>query len=343
VGDRRPLFRFLLPADYQRVARLVDQTRSEREQGVQAARQSLESLLHASGLKADVQGRPKHLYSIWKKMQGKSLEFADVLDKRALRVIVDDVTACYAALARAHEAWPPLAGEFADYIARPKANGYQSLHTVVLDSDGRPLEVQIRTRAMHEHAEHGVAAHWMYKEAGYGKTPPAEMDERLAEARKAVLRELLAWQRDFSGGSTGASFDDRIYVFTPQASIIDLPAGGTPIDFAYSLHTDLGHRCRGARDDGVMVPLNTPLRSGPNRRSDCHQGRRTIAGLAQPGTALPGQPAVQGEGPCMVSTPEQQGQTIARGRELVEKLLQRIGRTALERAGTGCQLGIQER
>ena len=333
-------FRFLLPADYQRVARLVDQTRSEREQGVQAARQSLESLLQASGLKADVQGRPKHLYSIWKKMQGKSLEFADVLDKRALRVIVDDVTACYAALARVHEAWPPLAGEFADYIARPKANGYQSLHTVVLDSDGRPLEVQIRTRAMHEHAEHGVAAHWMYKEAGYGKTPPAEMDERLAEARKAVLRELLAWQRDFSGGSTGASFDDRIYVFTPQASIIDLPAGGTPIDFAYSLHTDLGHRCRGARVDGVMVPLNTPLRSGQTVEVIAIKEGGPSLDWLNPELHFLASPRSKAKVRAWFNA-EQQGQTIARGRQLVEKLLQRIGRTALERQALAANLGFK--
>ena len=168
-----------------------------------------------------------------------------------------------------HEAWHPVDGEFDDYIARPKPNGYQSLHTVVLGDDGRPLEVQIRTHAMHEHAEHGVAAHWMYKEAGArgyaGVSAIGEFEERMAEARKAVLRELLAWERDFAeqGGSAGAgAFDDRIYVFTPQAAVIELPAGGTPLDFAYSLHTDLGHRCRGARVDGAMVTLNTPLKSG---------------------------------------------------------------------------------
>jgi GTP pyrophosphokinase len=215
-----------------------------------------------------VQGRPKHLYSIWKKMQGKRLSIAQVFDVRALRVIVDDKPACYAALARVHEAFRPVDGEFDDYIARPKPNGYQSLHTVVLADDGRPLEVQIRTRAMHEHAEHGVAAHWMYKEAGArgyaGVSASGDYEQRLAEARKAVLRELLAWERDFASGDSaaGGGFDDRIYVFTPQATIIDLPAGGTPVDFAYTLHTDLGHRCRGARVDGAMVPLNTPLQHG---------------------------------------------------------------------------------
>jgi GTP pyrophosphokinase len=208
------------------MARLVDETRSAREnQRALGARPAGQPLLAAAGLQADVQGRPKHLYSIWKKMQGKGLDYAHVFDTRALRVVVDDVAACYAALARVHEAWRPVEGEFDDYIARPKPNGYQSLHTVVLGDDGRPLEVQIRTRAMHEHAEHGVAAHWMYKEAGArgyaGVSAVGEFEERMAEARKAVLRELLAWERDFAeqGSSAGAgAFDDRIYVFTPQAT-----------------------------------------------------------------------------------------------------------------------------
>ncbi|MBU6261326.1 MAG: HD domain-containing protein, partial [Burkholderiales bacterium] len=242
-------FRFLQPDDYRRVAQLLQETRLEREAGVEAARATLARLLAEAGVKADVQGRPKHLYSIWKKMQGKGLSFERVFDLRALRVVVDDEAACYAALARVHDRFRPVGGEFDDYIARPKPNGYQSLHTVVLGDDGRSIEVQIRTRAMHEHAEHGVAAHWMYKEAGArgyaGVSAAGEFEERIAEARKAVLRELLAWERDFARQDSAAVFDDRIYVFTPQATIIDLPAGGTPIDFAYSLHTDLGHRCRG--------------------------------------------------------------------------------------------------
>ena len=268
-------FRFLQPAEYRRIAGLLDEKRVEREAGVEAARRQMSELLGAAGIAADVQGRPKHLYSIWKKMQGKRLGFERVFDLRALRVIVGDVGACYAALARVHDRFRPVEGEFDDYIAKPKPNGYQSLHTVVRADDGRPVEVQIRTRAMHEHAEHGVSAHWMYKEAGArgyaGVSAAGEFEERVAEARKAVLRELLAWQRDFelqgeaaapAGEAPAAVFDDRIYVFTPQATIIDLPAGGTPVDFAYALHTDLGHRCRGARVDGAMVPLNTPLVSG---------------------------------------------------------------------------------
>ncbi len=354
-------FRFLQPTEYQRVARLVDETRAEREQGVELALVQLRGLLQQAGMAADVQGRPKHLYSIWKKMQGKGLTYARIFDARALRVIVPDVPDCYAALARVHEAWTPVDGEFDDYIARPKPNGYQSLHTVVLAGDGRPLEVQIRTRGMHEHAEHGVAAHWMYKEAGAkgyaglsglrsGGTAPAggDFEDRVAEARKAVLRELLAWERDFAGdgaaalgGDSTAAFDDRIYVFTPQASIIDLPAGGTPVDFAYTLHTDLGHRCRGARVDGRVVPLNTPLHSGQTVE---------IVAAKEGGPSLDWLNAEAGylQSPRSRAkvrawfNAQAQGQTIARGRELVEKLLQREGRTALKLDALAEQLGFDK-
>jgi GTP pyrophosphokinase len=340
-------FRFLQPAEYQRVARLVHETRAGRERSVLAATNQLAALLASGGLHGDVQGRPKHLYSIWKKMQRKGLTFARVLDARALRVVVDDVAACYVVLARVHEAWPAVEGEFDDYIARPKANGYQSLHTVVLGSDGGPLEVQIRTRAMHEHAEHGVAAHWMYKEAGArgyaGASASGESDERINEARKAVLRELLAWERDFAGQGAapgGPAFDDRIYVFTPQATIIDLPRGGTPVDFAYSLHTDLGHRCRGARVDGAMVPLNTALRSGQTVEVIANkEGGPSLDWLNAELGYLASQRSRAKVRAWFNAQAEQQ--TIARGRELVEKLLQRAGRTALERDALAEQLGFK--
>jgi GTP pyrophosphokinase len=343
-------FRFLRPDEYQRVARLVDQTRSQRESSVRTAREQLSALLQRQGLVADVQGRPKHLYSIWKKMQGKALAFERVFDARALRVIVADVPACYAALARVHETWAPVDGEFDDYIARPKPNGYQSLHTVVLDGDGRPLEVQIRTRAMHEHAEHGVAAHWMYKEAGAkgyaGVAASGEFEERVAEARKAVLRELLAWERDFAeqGGTGGVgqtdAFADRIYVFTPQATVIDLPQGGTPVDFAYALHTELGHRCRGAKVDGAMVPLNTPLRSGQTVEIvSVREGGPSLDWLNPELGYLAGQRA-RAKVRAWFNA-QAQAQTVARGRELVERLLQREGRTAVERDGLAAQLGFK--
>ena len=303
--------------------------------------------LAAAGIDAQVQGRPKHLYSIWKKMQGKGVDLASIYDLRALRVIVPDVRDCYAALSCVHARWRALPDQFNDYIAKPKANGYQSLHTVVLDDDGAPLEVQIRTRAMHEHAEYGVAAHWAYKEAGArgyaGISAAGGFEERVAQARKAVLRQLLAWERDHAAqvshdGAPG--FDDRIFVFTPQATVIELPAGATPVDFAYAVHTDLGHRCRGARVDGVMVPLNTPLTNGQTVE---------VTAIKEGGPSLDWLNAELG----YLKSPRArakvrawfnaraQHETIARGRELVEKLLQREGRTALKLDELAARLGFK--
>ncbi len=342
-------FRFLQPAEYQRMARLVDETRAEREQGVQAAQEQLQALLQGAGIQADVQGRPKHLYSIWKKMQGKNLNFTRVFDTRALRVVVADVAACYTVLARVQATWAPVADEFDDYIARPKANGYQSLHTVVLGANGRPLEVQIRTRDMHQHAEHGVAAHWMYKEAGAkgyaGVSAVGEFEDRVAEARKAVLRELLAWERDFAGepdpAQTSAEFSDRIYVFTPQAGIIELTAGATPLDFAYALHTDLGHRCRGAKVDGRVVPLSTSLKSGQTVEVvAAKEGGPSLDWLNTEAGYLQSQRS-RAKVRAWFNA-QAQGQTIARGRELVEKLLQREGRTALKLDTLAEQLGFEK-
>ena len=343
-------FRFLEPDEYHRTAKLLDERRVEREQRVEAFRQRLAADLAAHGMRAEVHGRPKHLYSIWKKMQGKGLDFAQVLDVRAVRVIVDDVAACYAVLGRVHEAFRPVAGEFDDYIERPKPNGYQSLHTVVLDDEGRAVEVQIRTHAMHEHAEHGVAAHWAYKDAGAkgygGVSADADISARIAEARKNVLRQLLAWERDFAedggaGAHADAPVDDRIYVFTPQAQIVELPAGATPIDFAYTVHTDLGHRCRGARVDGAMVPLNTALQSG-----------QTVEVV----TVKEGGPSLDWLNPELHYLQSsrsktkvrawfnalQQKETIARGRDAVEKLLQREGRTAMKLDDLAQQLGFRQ-
>ncbi len=335
-------FRFLQPADYQQLARLLAEKRSQREAGVELTRQQLQQALAGVGLDAQVQGRPKHLYSIWKKMAGKGLALERVFDMRALRVIVADVPACYAALSSVHERYRAVPGEYDDYIARPKPNGYQSLHTVVLGDDQRPVEVQIRTAEMHEHAEHGVAAHWAYKEAGAkgyaGVIAAGEFEERVAEARKAVLRQLLAWERDYVG--QGPSFEDRIYVFTPQATVIELAAGATPVDFAYALHTDLGHRCRGARIDGVMLPLNTALANG-----------QTVEVVA----AKEGGPSLDWLNPELgyLKSPRSKSKvrawfnaqalssTVARGRELVEKLLQREGRTAIKLDDLAAQLGFK--
>ncbi|HEV7913607.1 MAG TPA: HD domain-containing protein, partial [Albitalea sp.] len=347
-------FRFLRPDDYKTVAQLLDEKRVEREQRVETFRQRLADQLRRHGVPAEVQGRPKHLYSIWKKMQGKSLDFARVFDVRAVRVIVDDVPDCYAVLSRVHELYHAVPGEYDDYIARPKPNGYQSLHTVVLDDDDRAVEVQIRTRAMHDHAEHGVAAHWAYKEAGvkgYAGAAGADFDAQVAEARKAVLRQLLAWERDFAGqgddggvaagGAREEVFDDRIYVFTPDAAVVELPAGATPIDFAYAVHTDLGHRCRGAKVDGVMVPLHTPLHSGQTVE---------INALKEGGPSLDWLNAELGYLRSARSKAKVRAwfnalalaDTIARGRESVEKLLQREGKTAVKLDDLASQLGFRD-
>jgi len=344
-------FRFLEPESYKKVARLLDEKRVEREQGVEAFRLALSDELARNGVRAEVQGRPKHLYSIWKKMRGKGLDIERIFDVRAVRVIVGDVPECYAVLSRVHALWRAVPGEFDDYIARPKGNGYQSLHTVVLDAHDRPVEVQIRTRQMHEHAEHGVAAHWAYKEAGVkgygGVSASGDFDAQVAEARKAVLRQLLAWERDFAESDseiasteTGAVFDDRIYVFTPQAAVIDLPAGATPIDFAYAVHTTLGHRCRGAKVDGAMVPLNTPLQSGQTV---------DVITIKEGGPSLDW---LNGELGYLQSPRSkakvrawfnalQQQDTIARGREAVEKLLQREGKTAMKLDDLAARLGFR--
>lgn len=343
-------FRFLQPGPYRTIAQLLHEKRVEREQRVEAFRQRLGEQLRAHGIKAEVQGRPKHLYSIWKKMQGKQLDFARVFDVRAMRVIVDSVPDCYAVLSRVHELYRPVHGEFDDYIAKPKPNGYQSLHTVVLDEDDRAVEVQIRTRAMHEHAEHGVAAHWAYKEAGpkgyAGVSAGGDFDAQLAEARKAVLRQLLAWERDFAekgapaGNSEEGVFDDRIYVFTPAAAIVELPAGATPIDFAYAVHTDLGHRCRGAKVDGAMVPLNTSLQSGQTVE---------VTAIKEGGPSLDWLNPELGFLKSHRSRAKVRGwfnalqlaDTIARGREAVEKLLQREGKTSMKLDDLAAQLGFR--
>jgi len=351
-------FRFLEPDEYRRVARLLDERRVEREAGIVAFRTQLVDMLAAAGIRADIQGRPKHIYSIWKKMRGKELDFDHVFDIRAVRVIVDDVAACYAVLGRVNERYRAVDGEFDDYIARPKANGYQSLHTVVKDDAGRAFEVQIRTRQMHDHAEHGVAAHWAYKEAGTkgyaGVSAAGAFEDQVAQARKAVLRQLLAWERDFvaepepgaatapdAASADAPAFEDRIYVFTPQASVIELPAGGTPVDFAYALHTDVGHRCRGARVDGVMVPLQTPLRNGQTVEIvTVREGGPSMDWL-NPELHFLQSPRARSKVRAWFNA-LQHAQTVAKGRELVEKLLQREGRTATSLEDLAGKLGFDD-
>jgi GTP pyrophosphokinase len=344
-------FRFLTPDAYRSIAKSLDEKRLERERHIEQVRLQLLSALHEAGLNAQVQGRPKHLYSIYKKMQGKNLPIDKVFDIRALRVIVDDVPACYAALSRVHELWQPLADEFSDYIARPKPNGYQSLHTVVRDEQGRTIEIQIRTQAMHDHAESGVAAHWAYKEAGTkgyaGVQAAGDFESRVAEARKTVLRQLLAWERDLAaadeaqaGHSRQGLFEDRIYVFTPGGEIIDLPAGATPIDFAYTLHTNLGHRCRGARVDGAMVPLNTALQSGQTVEVVSAKDGGPSMDWLNPELGFVSSHRARAKVRAWFNALAQQA-TIAKGREAVERLLQREGKTAIKLDDLASGLGFR--
>jgi GTP pyrophosphokinase len=332
-------FRFLEPETYREVARWLDEKRTEREAYVQQLRNQLEQALQAQGLQATVQGRPKHIYSIVKKMRGKSLGFEQVYDIRALRIVVPSVPDCYAALSWVHSQFSPVPQEFDDYIAKPKVNGYQSLHTVVRDAAGQPIEIQIRTLAMHEHAEHGVAAHWAYKEAG-AKGYAGVSASGAYDAKIAVLRQLLAWERELSGSQPQGLMDDRIYVLTPDAAIIELPQGATAVDFAYSLHTSLGHRCRGARVDGVLVPLNTPLKNGQTVEVTAVREGGPSRDWLNPELAYLASPRARAKVRAWFNALAL-NETVARGREAVEKLLQREGRTALRLDDLAEQLGFK--
>jgi GTP pyrophosphokinase len=254
-------FRCLNPDTYRRIARLVDERRSDRERYIVVATQRLSRALRDHHIQADVTGRPKHIFSIWKKMSRKGHQFKDLYDVRAVRVLVQDVAACYAALGVVHSMWTPIPQEFDDYIARPKGNNYQSLHTAVVGPEGKTLEVQIRSHDMHAHAELGVAAHWKYKEGG-GQGDAAF--ERKVAWMRSLLENRETGEDDsaiYEGFRTDTA-DDRIYVLTPRGEVVDLPAGATVLDFAYSVHTEVGHRCRGAKVNGRIVPLNFQPQSG---------------------------------------------------------------------------------
>jgi GTP pyrophosphokinase len=350
-------FRFLEPDTYKKIAKLLDEKRVERESNMLLLREKLQADLLLQNVRANVEGRPKHIYSIVKKMRGKSLDFSQVFDIRAMRVIVPSVADCYETLSWVHSQFVPIASEFDDYIAKPKSNGYQSLHTVVRDQTGRPIEIQIRTQAMHDHAEHGVAAHWAYKEAGVkgyvGVSANSDYDAKIA-----VLRQLLAWEREMSSSVVHATeamtpekvassevdgaglFEDRIYVLTPNAAIVELPKGATPIDFAYTVHTNLGHRCRGAKADGMMIPLNTPLQNGQTVE---------ITTIKEGG---PSRDWLNTDLGFLVShrarskvrswfNAQITHESIAKGREAVEKILQREGKTAIKLEDLASDLGFK--
>jgi GTP pyrophosphokinase len=342
-------FRFMEPHAYKRIAKLLEEKRMEREGFVETAITRLRTELAAAGIQAEVFGRPKHIYSIWNKLRGKDIDFSELYDVRAFRVIVEDVKTCYTVLGIVHNIWVPIPKEFDDYISRPKPNGYQSLHTVVVAEDSRALEVQIRTAEMHHFAEYGVAAHWRYKESGGSNFSAQKYDEKIA-----WLRQLLAWksevvdavvgqdevQREWVEKIKSATLDDRIYVMTPQARVIELPTGSTPIDFAYHLHSDVGHSCRGARVDGAMVPLNTALKNG-----------QTVEIITARGTGNTGpsrdwlsvgytaSPRTRSKVRAWFNAIEQQ-ETLSYGRSLVEKSLQREGKTAVNLEELAHKLGF---
>jgi GTP pyrophosphokinase len=331
-------FRFLEPATYRRIADLLDQKRAEREQFIAGAIARLEQECEAAGIRAEIAGRPKHIYSIWKKMRAKQLDFSEVYDVRALRVIVAEVKDCYTVLSIVHQIWTPVPGEFDDFIVKPKSNFYRSLHTAVVAGDGRALEVQIRTAAMHRDAELGVAAHWRYKEGVAGASKDAYGD------KLALLRELLSWREEVADASNWvaqfrrAALDDTIYVITPQGRVIDLPRGATPIDFAYRVHTQVGHRCRGAKVDGALTPLNKPLASG-----------QTVEII----TAKQGGPSRDWLNPQLgyIQTSrartkvkqwfaaQEEAQTTTEGRAIIQRELQRLGSTQANIDALAVKLG----
>ena len=338
-------FRLLEPQVYKQVAGLLEKKRAEREQEIEQLRQELQKILLAQGIRAEIQGRPKNIYSIVKKMRGKSLQFEQVLDLRAMRIIVNNVEDCYRSLALVHQQMQAIDNEFDDYIVKPKANGYQSLHTVVSTDYGQVFEIQIRTRAMHEHAEFGVAAHWAYKEAGTkgyaGVAVPAEQAQKMA-----VLRQLLAWERELSAVQDQdnqlpqQSGQEKIYVLTPEAAIVELSQGATPVDFAYTLHTELGHRCRGAKLDGVLVPLSTRLQNGQTVEITTAKEGGPSRDWLNTDLQFIASPRAKAKVRAWFNA-QQANQTISRGRELIEKLLQREGRTAYKLEDLAKKLGFE--
>ena len=325
--------RFTMPEAYSEIATALEETREERVESIQEAVKNIQKLLASHNIQASVSGRPKHIYSIWKKMQKKRLRFDQLYDVKAVRIIVDTVEKCYETLSLIQESSEVLSKEYDDYIAKPKPNGYQSLHTVIVGSKGKPLEVQIRTRAMHEFAELGVAAHWRYKEGSKSKAGSHEED------RVAWLRQMLAWKSDVQKPTPDNLKDEHVYVLTPQGKVLDLPQGGTPIDFAYQLHTELGHRCRGARVNGAMVPLNTKLESGQTVEIIAAKTGAPSRDWLNPTLGFTASPRSRTKVRQWFNAQEIEA-TIAEGREKIDKDLARLGKTAVKLEDLAKKLGF---
>jgi GTP pyrophosphokinase len=322
-------FKALEPESYRELAKLLDTRRKGRESYIEGAIEELRPKLEAAGIEAELQGRPKHIYSIWKKMQRKGAEFGEIYDVYAIRVLVDDVRDCYAALGVVHSIWRPIPGQFDDYIAVPKNNLYQSLHTAVIALDGKPLEIQIRTHAMHQVSEVGIAAHWRYKEGSKA--------ERDYDAKLAWLRQLMEWQRDvsesdateFVEGIKLDIFQDQVFVFTPRGDIKDLPAGATPLDFAYRIHTDIGHRTIGAKVNNRLVPLDYRLKNGDIVEIVTTKGEhgpsRDWLNLVRTSHAR--------EKIRQWFKKKDRAENIVHGRESLERELRRLARTSIQAVG----------
>jgi len=325
--------RLLEPQTYDQIARQLEQTREQRDRTVQQAADRLRRILAEAGVQAEVSGRPKHIASIHQKMIAKRLSIEQVHDLLALRVIVEQIAGCYEVLSVVHSNWSPIETEYDDYIARPKRNGYQSLHAVVQDADGRPIEIQIRTRQMHQNAELGVAAHWRYKEGR--RDAAAEYDERIG-----WLRRLFDWNLDAEAGDQpGGQAAQRIYALTPQGRAVELPPGATPIDFAYHVHTELGHRCRGARVDGALVALNTRLRTGQTVEVIAARSGGPSRDWLNPELGFLASARSRTKVRQWFNAVEHE-QSVAAGREVVARELQRLGRTSVGLEDLAQRLGF---
>jgi GTP pyrophosphokinase len=335
--------RALEPDSYKTIARMLDERRLDRQRYIEDVIATLHDELATAGIKAEITGRPKHIYSIWTKMRRKETGIDALYDIRAVRILVDSVKDCYTVLGLVHHRWTPLAREFDDYIAKPKANNYRSLHTAVIGPEDKPLEVQIRTFEMHQHSEYGVAAHWRYKE-GSRKAQRADptFDEKIAWLRQVLdWKDAVADSGEWLSAFKESLFTDSIYVLTPQGKVVDLPRGATPVDFAYAVHSNLGHRCRGAKVDGQMVPLNYRLQNGQQVE---------VVTVKQGGPSRDWLNADLGyvhsnRARAKVRQwfkAQQHEETVAQGRALVERELARLGQTALKLEAVATKAGFDK-
>ena len=336
--------RFLEPDTYKSIAKQLDERRTEREAMIDESMDVLRLEVAAAGIAAEITGRPKHIYSIWNKMRTKGLDFSQIYDVRGLRVLVDEVKDCYTVLGIVHNLWQPIPKEFDDYISRPKGNFYRSLHTAVIGPDGRALEVQIRTHEMHRHAELGVAAHWRYKEGGGPAKKAAGGDPY--DDKIAFLRQVLAWRDEIVDSADWveqfkhAAVDETVYVLTPQGRVIDLTSGSTPVDFAYALHSELGHRCRGARVDGQLVPLDRVLKNGEQVDIITVKTGGPSRDWLNPALGFIRSSRARNKVRQWFNTLALE-ETVADGRSIVERELQREGRTGLKLEALADTLGFK--